>query len=309
MLLTDTQGISLGPTTQTEFNNPKRIEQMINYEAALNQPPVVSVQTYSERDTILYALGVGFGDNPIDPNELGFVYELGLTAMPTMGVILASASLRALGLDINYAHMVHGDQNLVLHRPLPTSGCVRGETRVIDIIDKGQDKGALIRLERAITDDATGEAIATSSMTAFCRKDGGFGGPARPTPPVHPIPDRTADMVCEIATELRAALIYRLSGDYNPLHIDPAMAAKAGFARPILHGLATFGLVGRAILKSVLDYQADRLTEIGGRFSSPVFPGDTIGVEIWRDDNILSMRARAMERDVVVLTNGRAVIS
>jgi acyl dehydratase len=159
-----------------------------------------------------------------------------------------------------------------------------------------------------VTDQATGERIATATQTTFCRGDGGFGGPPREAPPVHAIPERPPDHVCDLTTRPETALIYRLSGDPNPLHVDPAVAKAAGFPRPILHGLATFGIAGHAILKTVCGYDPARLTAIAGRFSAPVFPGDTIRTELWRDGAVVSFRARVVERDVVALNNGRAEV-
>jgi acyl dehydratase len=282
---------------------------MLDYKAALSHPPVRAEQAYTVRDTILYALGVGLGQDPLDRNELRYIYENGIVALPTMGVVLASTSMRDLSLDIDYGKMVHGDQNLKLHRQIPTAASVVGETRVIDVIDRGVGKGALVRLAKEITDAKTGEAIATATMTAFCRGDGGFGGPERPALAVHPIPDRAPDHVCVLRGDRRSALIYRLSGDYNPLHIDPDVAAAAGFNQPILHGLCTFGMVGLAVLKTVLAYDQSRLLEIGGRFSSPVMPGESLEVSMWQDAAEISIRARVVERDIVVFNNGRAVIA
>jgi acyl dehydratase len=226
-----------------------------------------------------------------------------------MGLVLASTSMRDLSLDIDYGKMVHGDQHLKLHCQIPTAASVVGETRIIDVIDRGSGKGALVRLAKEISDARTGEAIATCMMTAFCRADGGFGGPQRPTPAIHPIPDRAPDRLCVLRGDRRSALIYRLSGDYNPLHVDPDVAAAAGFSQPILHGLCTFGIVGQAVLKTALAYDESRLLEIGGRFSSPVMPGESLEVEMWLDANEISIRARVIERDVIVFNNGRAVVA
>jgi len=176
------------------------------------------------------------------------------------------------------------------------------------VIDKGLGKGALVYSERVVVDQATGERIATATHTTFCRGDGGFGGPPREAPPVHAIPERAPDHVCDLPTRPEAALIYRLSGDPNPLHVDPAVAKAAGFPRPILHGLATVGIAGHAILKRLCDYDSARLAAIAGRFSAPVLPGETIRTEMWRDGTVVSFRARVIERDVIALNNGRAKI-
>jgi len=275
---------------------------------ALDIPAVA--QTYTEKDAILYALGLGLGHDPLNADELPFVYEKDCKVLPTFAVVLGWPGFWARDLDtgIDWVKLVAGEQGLTLHRPLKARGSVVGKTRVTEIIDKGAGKGALVYSERIVTDQATGERIATATQTTFCRGDGGFGGPPREAPPVHALPERAPDHVCDLATRPEAALIYRLSGDPNPLHVDPAVAKAAGFPRPILHGLATFGIAGHAILKSVCGYDPARLTTIAGRFSAPVFPGETIRTEIWHDGSRVSFRARVVERDVVALNNGRAEV-
>ncbi len=276
---------------------------------ALDIPEVV--QTYTGKDAILYALGVGLGHDPVNANELPFVYENNLKLLPTFAVVLGWPGFWSRDLDtgIDWVKLVAGEQGLALHRPLAPRGTVIGKTRVTEIIDKGAGKGALVYSERTVIDQATGELIATVTGTTFCRGDGGFGGPPRATPPVHPIPERPPDFICDLATRPEAALIYRLSGDPNPLHVDPAVAKAAGFPRPIMHGLATFGVAGHAILRTLCGYQPARLRAIAGRYSAPVFPGETIRTEMWRERAVVSFRARVVERDVVALNNGRAEIS
>jgi len=273
---------------------------------ALNIPEVV--QSYTERDAMLYALSVGFGQDPVDGDELPFVYEKGLKVLPTFAVVLGWPGFWPRDLDsgIDWVKLVAGEQGLVLHRPLQPRGTIVGKTRVTEVIDKGAGKGALVYSERTVTDQATGERIATVTQTTFCRGDGGFGGPPREAPPVHPIPERAPDVVCDLSTRPETALLYRLNGDPNPLHVDPAVAKAAGFPRPILHGLATFGIAVRAILKSFCGYDPGKLTAMAGRYSAPVFPGETIRAELWRDGRVVSFRCRVPERDVVALNNGRA---
>jgi acyl dehydratase len=275
---------------------------------ALKIPEVV--QAYTEKDVILYALGLGLGQEPTDPDQLPFVYENNFKVLPTFAVVLGWPGFWARDLDtgIDWVKLVAGEQALVLHRPLAARGTVVGRTRVTEIIDKGPGKGALVFSERTVTDQAGGEKIATVTQTTFCRGDGGFGGPPREAPPPHPIPERAPDQVCELPTRPEAALLYRLSGDPNPLHVDPANAKAAGFARPILHGLATFGIAGHAILKCICGYDPAKLTAIAGRYSAPVYPGETIRTEMWRDGSVVSFRARVVERDVVALNNGRAEV-
>lgn len=268
-------------------------------------------QSYSEKDAMLYALGIGLGHDPVDARELAFVYEKNLKVLPTFPVVLGFRPflLRDIDAGVNFEMTVHGEEHLALHRPLSTSGTVVARHRIIDVIDKGASKGALLLLERAIFDKASGAAIATMRETVFCRADGGFGGALRPSPPVHPIPERAPDLICDLPTRPEMALIYRLSADVNPLHADPEVAREAGFPRPILQGLGTFGVAGHALLRSLCDYDPARLRSIAGRFSAPVFPGETIRTEIWRDGDIVSFRARVVERDVVAIGNGRAEVA
>lgn len=267
--------------------------------------------SYGDRETILYALGLGLGLDPMSEEALAFVTETRLRALPTMASVLGYPGfwLRNLDTGVDWVKVLHGEQAVTLHRPLPPRGSVIGHNRVIDIIDKGLGKGALVYVERRIVEQGSGALLATLRQTAFCRGDGGFGGPKRETPPPHTIPDRAPDLVCDLPTSGQTALIYRLSGDDNPLHSDPAVARAAGYPRPILHGLATFGMAGYAILKSVCACEPARLTTIAARFSAPVFPGETIRTEMWCDGAVVSFRARAIERDVVAINNGRAEVS
>ena len=266
---------------------------------------------YTARDTILYALGLGCGSDPTDESELRFVYEEKLAALPTMAVVLGYPGfwLRDERTGVDWRKVLHGEQGVVLHKPLPTSGTVIGKTRVTGIVDKGADKGSLMFSERDVVDKKTGALLATLSSTTVLRGNGGYGGPTPPVPEPHPLPSRTPDIVLDLKTLPQAALIYRLSGDYNPLHADPAIARAAGFERPILHGLCTFGVAGRAILSACCGNDPTRLKEIRVRFSAPVFPGETISTEIWRDGHVISFRARVEPRNVVVLNNGRASVS
>jgi len=272
----------------------------------LQIPPVE--QTYGPKDCMLYALGVGLGHDPMNEDELAFVYEKDLKVLPTMATVIGhSGSLvRDRNTGIDWVMVVNGEQGFTLHRPLTGRGEVVGHTRIVDVVDKGAGKGALLLTERKINDKATGDLIATVTQTIFCRGDGGFGGPPRQTPPPHPLPTRAPDTVCDFGTRPEAALIYRLSGDYNPLHADPAVARAAGFDRPILHGLGTFGVSGHALLKTMCGYDPARLISFSCRFSAPVFPGETVRTEMWRDGAVVSFRARVLERDVI--NHGRAEV-
>ena len=279
---------------------------------ALDIPPVE--HDYGAKDCMLYALGLGLGQDPLNEDELAFVYEKNLKALPTFALVQGYSAywLRNPQSGVNWTKVVHGEQGLKLHKPVVPQGSVIGRTRIVEVVDKGDGKGALVFSERKVTDRASGELLATLTQTTFCRADGGFGGPKRDTPAPHPIPERAPDMVCDLPTRPEMALIYRLSGDVNPLHADPEFAKAAGFPRPILHGLATFGVAGHALLKAVCGYDPARLTAIAGRFSAPVFPGETIRTEIWQHKNntgsVLSFRARVVERDAVAINNGRAEV-
>ena len=273
---------------------------------ALTVPPVEV--TYGPKDCMLYALGVGLGQDPVNEDELEFVYEKKLKVLPTMATVLGYGVSWAREAGIDQLRVVNGEQGFTLHKPLEPEATVVGRSRIIEVIDKGAGKGALILSERKVSDKASGELIATITQTAFCRGDGGFGGPPRQAPAPHPIPERAPDMFCDLPTRPEMALIYRLSGDYNPLHAEPAFAKAAGFERPILHGLGTFGVSGHAVLKTLCGYDPNRLAAFAGRFSAPVFPGETIRTEMWLDGAMVSFRARVLERDVIAINNGRAEI-
>jgi len=275
---------------------------------ALEIPPVE--QAYKAKDCILYALGIGLGHDPTDAAELAFVYEKNLKVLPSMATVLGYTGpwVREFDTGIDWLKVVNGEQGFTLHRPLEPQGTLVGRTRMVEVIDKGAGKGALLLTERKVTDKTTGALVATVTQTIFCRGDGGFGGPPRRTPAPHPIPARAPDAVCDLGTRPEMALIYRLSGDYNPLHADPAVAKAAGFPRPILHGLGTFGVSGHAMLKTLCGYEPARLVSLAGRFSAPVFPGETIRTEMWRDGAVVSFRARVVERDAVAIDHGRAEV-
>ena len=204
--------------------------------------------------------------------------------------------------------MLHGEQGIELHRPLPVAATVVAQTRVTAIIDKGEGRGALIYSEREIHDKQTGELLATLSSTTVARGEGGFGGPAVAQPQPHRLPEREPDAVCDLPTAPQAALIYRLSGDPNPLHADPAVAQAAGFDAPILHGLCTLGVAGHAVLRTCCDYDPLRFKSLRLRFSAPVYPGESIRTEVWKTGTVVSFRSRVLERDVTVLDNGRVDI-
>jgi acyl dehydratase len=282
----------------------------INHDKLMAWPFEDVRHRYTQRDTMLYALGLGLGADPTDEDELRFVYEKDLVALPTLPVVLGYPGmwLKDPATGVDAVRLVHGEQSLTILRHPAPQGEVIGCTKVTGIVDKGPGKGALLYTERSITDAATGELLATLGSTTFCRADGGFGGPSGPVKPVHEVPTRAPDQVVDRKTPAGMALVYRLSGDYNPLHAEPAVARAAGFERPILHGLATYGIAGWALTQALGEGDPSRIASIETRFSSPVYPGETIRTEIWREAGAAFFRARVVERDIVVLNNGRATL-
>ena len=280
---------------------------------ALRQWPIADVEhSYTVRDTMLYALGLGYGADPMDVEQLRFVYEGGLKALPSMAVVLGYPGFwigdPATGAD--WKKVLHGEQSIEIFKPLPTAATVIGRSRVTGLFDKGKDKGAVLVSERDVIDKSSGDVLCRLTSTTMMRGDGGFGGPSGPLPAPHPLPDRAPDQSVSIATLPQAALIYRLSGDYNPLHADPAVARGGGFEKPILHGLCTFGVVGRALLDAVCGNHPSKLRKMQVRFSAPVFPGETIVTELWKEGGgVISFRARVEQRDLVVINNGRAEVA
>ncbi|MDB5464711.1 MAG: 3-alpha,7-alpha, 12-alpha-trihydroxy-5-beta-cholest-24-enoyl-CoA hydratase [Phenylobacterium sp.] len=292
----------------------------IFYPDILDQKTAARTFTYGDKDVMLYALGVGLGRDPMNEDELPFVYEKGLKVVPTAATVLASAGGRpARGADevgqkpghrpsqINFLMVVHGEQKVELHRPLPTSGTFTAQGRTIGAFDKGKNKGAVIINETIWTDEA-GEKVATLTGSTFARGDGGFGGPPEGQPEPHEIPSRKADLSVDIATREDQALLYRLNGDRNPLHSDPESAKRSGFPRPILHGLCTYGITCRAVLQAITGYDPDQILSHQARFSAPVFPGDTITVDLWKDGQVISFEARVKERNATVIKNGKTVL-
>ncbi len=283
----------------------------IDYEKLLNRKFETLTHDYTDKDTMLYALGVGLGNEPLNEDCLQFVYEDGLKALPSMGVVLAGPGFWAREPDtgIDWVKVLHAGQELILHKPLPASAVVEATTKITEIVDKGEGRGALVVSERVVRDKATGEDLCTLVSTTMARGDGGFGGPSTSSSTPDTIPDREPDLVCDLPTLEQAALIYRLSGDFNPLHASPSVARQGGFDKPILHGLCTFGVATHALLKTLCDYDPARFHRMRLRFSAPVYPGETIRTEMWRDGNKIAFRCRSVERDLVVINNGYAEVS
>ncbi|MDE2596116.1 MAG: MaoC family dehydratase N-terminal domain-containing protein [Sphingomonadales bacterium] len=269
-----------------------------------------AVQEMTARDTIVYALGLGYGEDPMDRCELPFVYEKGLHAMPSMANILCHPGFWAQDpqYGIDWVKVLHAEQEFRIHSPLPAEGRIRGEVRVTGVEDKGEGKGALIHQVKELFAEESGTHLASVRQTLMLRGNGGQGSFGQPEAQPEALPDASPDTTAEIATRPGLALLYRLSGDRNPLHADPAVAAKAGFDRPILHGLCTMGIAARALIQHCCDYDPTRLAGMFVRFSRPVVPGDTLRFELFGNGANLRFRARAVERDVVVLDRCHATI-
>ena len=275
----------------------------------LMQAKASGTASYTDRETMLYALGIGMGRDPLNAAELPFVYENGLKAIPTMTTVIGWGRAATLGRSgINYMMVVHGEQRLTMHKPLPAIADVVFDERVTGVFDKGP-KGAIILLEREMREQKSNDKICTATATIVARGDGGFGGPSEGAPEPHVLPMRTPDLVHEGDTRPDQAFLYALSGDRNPLHRDPSFAKMAGFPRPILHGLCTYGTACRSVLSTVCKYDPAKITGFDARFSAPVFPGETIVTEMWVDGSIVSFRSKLKERDVVVLNNGKCTIA
>lgn len=280
----------------------------INYDEVMQLSAAGRPFSYTDRETMLYALGVGFGRDPMNEKELPFVYENGLRALPTQATVLGWDSFLLAKTGINYLMIVHGEQRLAMHRPLPPAATIVSDERVAGVFDKGNDKGALLVTERKMRLQDTGEPLCTLSSTIFARGDGGFGGPKDGAPEPHRLPQRAPDLVHDCDTRPDQALLYALCGDRNPLHRDPNVAKAAGFPRPILHGLCSYGTACRAIVSTICKYDPARITGFDVRFSAPVFPGETISTEMWIDGDVVSFRATVKERDVTVINNGKCTL-
>jgi acyl dehydratase len=279
----------------------------LNYEKLIAYRPADVPVSYGKRDCILYALGIGLGMDPLASGELKFVYERDLAAFPTMASVLGwMGRLTDPAFGIDHRLVVHADLKVTLHRPLRAEGKLIGRSRIRDVIDKGAGNAAIIQVTRELLAE-DGTAVATVDSSTMARQHGGFGGKATAPEPA-PIPERAPELICDLPTPPNLALLYRLNGDDNPLHVDPERAKAAGFPRPILHGAATFGIAAHAVLRTAADYDPARLAGIEARFARPVFPGDTIRTEMWRDGATVSFRCRVVARDEIVVNNGRAVL-
>jgi len=266
---------------------------------------------YSDREVMLYAYGIGLGADPMDENELAFVNEGTLTPRP-LKVVPTFASVAAWGsgpgeMNLNRVMVVDGERDITFHQPLPVAAHITADSTVLEVYDKGKDRGVVISHQTVLKNEK-GEKLATLVASRFARGDGGFGGPNLTQPDPHKIPSRSPDKTIDITTRPDQALVYRLCGDRNPLHSDPDFAKRAGFPRPILHGLCTYGITCRAVLEGVTNFDPDQILSHQARFSATVFPGDTITVNLWVDGKTVSFEARVKARNATVIKNGKTTL-
>lgn len=277
----------------------------LNAQAILAHRFDTDEQVVSEKDTMLFALSIGMGHDPMDAQELPYVYEEDLQVFPTLPIVLGHPgpwmANPAFGIDRQM--LVHGTQRLEIHGQLRPDTPFLASTRVLQLVDKGADSGGIIILERTLRDKASGELLARIESGIFCRADGGFGGQREVSREFRPVPQRQPDAGIEMVTQPNQALWYRLNGDRNPLHASPAFAAKAGFPRPILHGLCTYSVAAHGLIKL---HSGKALKMIETRFSKPVYPGETIRIEAWDEPGGVAFRARVDQREAVVLDRGFA---
>ncbi|WP_018322522.1 MaoC family dehydratase [Bradyrhizobium sp. WSM2793] len=284
----------------------------MNYEQLMAMKNLGQIYSYGNREVMLYAYGIGMGADPQDEKELAFVNEATATPRP-LKVVPTFASVAAWGarpgeMNLNRVMVVDGERDITFHRPLATAAHITADSAVLAVFDKGKDKGAVIR-HQTVLKNTDGEPQATLVASLFARGDGGFGGPSEGQPEPHLVPTRAPDLTVDISTRPDQALIYRLCGDRNPLHSDPEFAKCAGFPRPILHGMCTYGITCRGILQTYADYDPTAFRRHAARFSSAVYPGETVTLYMWRDGNVISFEAKVKARGVTVIKNGMTVLS
>lgn len=276
----------------------------LNYEKIMAYDPGDIAVRYTKNDSILYALGIGIGMDPTDAGQLKYVYEKNLEAFPAMASVLGwMGRLTDPEYGIDERKVVASDLGVAWHAPLPAEGELVSRPRVKEIVDKGAGNAAIIRMERDLF-DGSGTKLATIRNSVLARGHGGFGGRLTTLAEPPAVPEGSPDLTCDLPTPPNLALLFRLNGDTNPIHVDPERARAAGFPRPLLHGAASFGIAAHALLRTVADYRAERFVSMEARFARPVFPGETLRTEIWVREDEVSFRCRSVERGEVALNNG-----
>jgi acyl dehydratase len=263
--------------------------------------------TFDVERTRLYALGIGLGQEGAAA-DLPYLIGPSPRVVPSMATVVAwdDSWIDRLGLDAT--RIVHGEQRITLHRPLPAAATLSSSVRIVEAVDKGPGKGALLYVETVLSEDGRAEPLATLLSTVFARGDGGFGGPARGGPAPHVMPDRPCDLRRRWRVAPNQAHLYRLSGDHNPLHVDPDFARAAGFPAPILHGLCSYGMAVRAVIGEALDDAPEQVAHVAGRFTAPIFMGETLEARIWTDGDTLSFQLVVVDRDVVAIDQGLVLL-
>ncbi|MEJ2410129.1 MAG: MaoC/PaaZ C-terminal domain-containing protein [Novosphingobium sp.] len=281
------------------------VDEVINYRFDRIE------QSYSERDAILYALATGYAAQPLDPLHLRFLYEEWLTTAPTFANVLGFPGIWMMDprVEIDWVHMLHAEHRMTLHRPLPPAARIVASNRITGLRDLGE-RGAMVHYQTDIALADNDEPLATLITSIIARSDGGCGDWGEVPPPLEKVPSPTPDATLELATSEMQPLLYRLSGDRHPIHIDPAVSSAAGLRRPLLHGLATKGMAGYAVLRQFCDLDAARLVSMAVRFTRPVMPGDLLRFEFWgQAPGKIQFRAVAVnEGDAPVLDRCEAVI-
>ena len=283
----------------------------IDKEKALGSSFDSAEGSWDQDDVILYHLGLGAGlEKPVDPKELEYTYEKNLKALPSFGVVLVFDALGkgmagTPGIEINFALVLHGEQDIEIHKAIPTSAEVVNQPRIAGIYDKG--KAALIIME-VVTSEKGGDKLFTNRFSIFARGEGGFGGESGPKAG-NQAPDRAPDKVVESRTTPNQALLYRLSGDKNPLHADPEFASLGGFDVPILHGLCSYGIVCKAVVDNMLDGDVTKVARYQARFAGVLFPGETIVTSMWKEGGQILVSAKSKERDAPVISNCAVTLS
>nr|WP_319249047.1 MaoC/PaaZ C-terminal domain-containing protein [uncultured Celeribacter sp.] len=277
----------------------------IDYDHLMNFDIPEVCQHYGDAEVARFGLTIGLGQDPMDMRQLRYVAALAddRRAFPAIANVLGHPGfwLADPRTGVDALKVVHGEQGMTIHQTIPPEGYISAKTRVTGLVDKGEGRGALLYFEKKIVDLDSGVHLATCRGTIFLRGDGGFGGPSGPVKTPHQVPERAPDFTMDLQSRPEQALGYRWNGDSNPLHLDPRVAERAGYERPILHGLSSLGMAAHALLAVLCDYDDSKFGSIDARFTAFVYPGETLRTEIWSDG---SFQTRAVERDKVVIGNG-----